>query len=103
MLPVIHLLLGGVMVSSGFGPQTRADGPPDTAVYAVSYIEVMASARARAIAALKQYRDASRKEDGYIRLDFFEQTGRPSHFAIVEAWRGQRPFDAHRASAQKQL
>lgn len=103
MLHVIHLLLSGVMVSSGLGLQTRADGPPDTAVYAVSYIEVMASARARAIAALKQYRDASRKEEGYVRLDVFEQTGRPSHFAIVEAWRDQRAFDAHGASAQKQL
>src|SRR5437762_1268610 len=99
MLHVIHLLLSGVMVSSGLGLQTRADGPPDTAVYAVSYIEAMASARARAIAALKQYRDASRKEDGYVRFDVLQHTMRANHFTVIETWRNQQALDAHVATA----
>jgi quinol monooxygenase YgiN len=58
---------------------------------------------ATAIAALKQYRDASRKEDGCVRLDLFEQVGRPGHFAVVETWRDQKAFDARGTAAQKQF
>jgi quinol monooxygenase YgiN len=62
----------------------------------------MASSQKQAITALKQYRDATQKEDGNVRVDIFEQVGRPGHFAIVEAWRDQKTLDG-RASAQKQL
>ena len=51
------------------------------------------------VAALKQYRDASRREDGYARFDTLEQIGRPGHFAILEKWRDQKAFDAHGAAA----
>jgi len=65
----------------------------------VSYVDVMPSARAAMAAALKQYRDASRKEDGYVRLELLEQIGRPGHFAVVETWKDQKAFDAHGMAA----
>ena len=77
--------------------------PADTALCAVSYVDVMPSARASMIAALKQYRDASRKEDGYVRFDLFEQVGRPGHFAIVETWNDQKAFDSHGMAAHVKL
>ena len=83
--------------------QTRAEAPADTAFYAVSYVETMAGAASKAIAALKQYRDASRTQNGFVRLELFEQIGRPGHFASVETWRDQKAFDARGAAAQKQL
>jgi quinol monooxygenase YgiN len=52
-----------------------------------------------AITAFRQYREASRKEDGSARLELFEQVGPPGHFAIVEAWRDQQAFDAHSGAA----
>jgi quinol monooxygenase YgiN len=106
---LLHLLVSSVMVTSGLaapaarGTQTRADAPSDTAFYAVSYVEVMPSSRPMAIAALKLYRDASRKDDGFGRFELFEQVGRPGHFASVETWRDQKAFDARGAAAQKQL
>jgi quinol monooxygenase YgiN len=102
MTRVLQLLLTAVMLSTGAGAQSRTDVPADAA-YAVSYVEVMAAAKASGIAALRQYREASRKDDGFVRVDFFEQVGRPGHFAIVEAWRDQKSLDAHGATAQKQL
>jgi quinol monooxygenase YgiN len=102
---LLHLLVSSVIVSSGLaapGPQPRADTPADPSFYTVSYVEVMAPSRPPAIAALKQYGDASRKEEGYVRFELFEQVGRPGHFAIVETWRDQKAFDA-RGAAQKQL
>ncbi len=78
--------------------QAAADGT----IYAVSYVEVMASAVSKAVAALKQYREANRGRDGFVRFDIFEQVGRPGHFALFEAWRDAAAFDA-RGASQKQL
>jgi len=102
MTLLIPLLLGGVLASN-LGLQAPGDVPLDSTVYAVSYVEVMPSGRGTAIAALKQYRDASRKQDGFGRLDVFEQIGWPGHFAIFEVWRDQAAFAAHNAAAQKAL
>ena len=99
---MLCLLLSAVMVPSNLGPQARADAPADVTVYAVTYIDVMPSSRGTATAALKQFRDASRKQQGCLRLELFEQMGRPAHFALVETWRDQQTFDA-RDAVQKQL
>lgn len=98
------LLLFSLALSvQGPSPQTRADAPVDPTFYAVSYVEVMPSSTTKAIAALKQYRDASRQQDGYVRYELFEQVGRPGHFAIVETWRNQSAFDARAAATRKPL
>ena len=87
--------LGLLMLASSLGVQLQAQPSPDTARYAVSYVEVMPSARAAMVAALKQYREASRQEAGYVRVDLLEQIARPGHFAIVERWKDQQAFDTH--------
>ena len=92
---LLVLLLSIVMLLSGLGVQIRAQVPADTAVYAVSYVEVMPTARASMVAALKQYHDASRKEEGYVRFDLLEQVGWSGHYAVIETWRDQKAFDAH--------
>src|SRR6476646_7188254 len=68
---------------------------PDTSLYAVSYVDVMPASRGSAVAALKQYRDASRKDDGFVRFELFEQVGRPGHFALFETRRDPKALDAH--------
>jgi quinol monooxygenase YgiN len=76
----------------------------DTSLYAVSYVDVVPASRGSAVAALKQYRDASRRDDGFVRFELFEQIGRPGHFAILETWRDQKALDAHGVAADaKQL
>ena len=93
------LLLGFVMLPSSLGVQIHAQAPAEASLYAVSYVEVMPSARAAAVAALEPYRDTSRREDGYVRFDLLEQVGRPGHFAIIEMWKDQKSFDAHEVAA----
>ncbi|HEY7187034.1 MAG TPA: antibiotic biosynthesis monooxygenase [Vicinamibacterales bacterium] len=100
------LIVGAVLLPSAVGSQTRSDAPAaasDAIYYAVSYVETTASSTEKAAAALKQYRDGSRAQDGFVRAEFFEQLGRPGHFAIVETWRDQKSFDARDGSAQKRL
>jgi quinol monooxygenase YgiN len=97
-LPLLFVAIG----STGLVAQTRPDAGSDAPFYAVSYFEVTASSRAVASAALKQYRDAIRAQDGFVRIELFDQADRPGHFAMVETWRDQKAFDA-RGAAQKQL
>ena len=99
MLRLTPLLIGLLLVL----PDAQAQAPTDSTFFAVSYVEAMASARVPATAALKQYRDAARTQDGYVRIDLFEQLDRPGHFVIVETWRDQKSFDARAIASQKPL
>jgi len=76
--------------------------PAVEAVYVVAYVEVMPSARATMLAALKQYREASVREGAGARIDVFEQVGRPAHFTVVEHWKDQAALDAHRMTPHAQ-
>src|SRR5215470_2904991 len=72
-----------------------AQAPSDTTFYSVAYVDIAPASRTAAIAALKQYREASRTDNGFVRFEFFEQVGRAGHFSIIETWANSRDFDAH--------
>jgi quinol monooxygenase YgiN len=95
------LLLGLVALSLSGGPLAplHAQESADLARYAVTYVSVRPSARMAAISAFRQYREASRKEPGYVRFELFEQVGPQGHFAVVETWRDQQAFDSHGTAA----
>ena len=86
------------MFGRGIAP-LGAQAPADTTVYSVTYAEVAGSSSGAMANAFKQYREASRKEDGFIRFDLREQAGRPGLFSVVETWRDQKAIDAHAAAA----
>ena len=75
----------------------------DTTFSTVTYIEVMASASSRAVAALKEYEIGSSKQDGYMRFELFQQASRPGRFVVIEMWRDQKAFDTREGTVQKQL
>src|SRR5262245_22228407 len=83
MRPITYLLLPAVLMMA---PQFPAQQSADATAYTVSYIEVTPASRATTLTALKQYRDTSRKDSGFVRMDFFEQLDRPAHFVIIEGW-----------------
>ena len=91
MQRLLPLLIGTVLLG--------AQAPPDSAAYSVAYVEIAPASRTAAITAIKEYRDASRKNDGFQRIEFFEQAGRPAHFCIIETWANSRDLDTHAASA----
>ena len=99
MRSAAFLILSLLFLASPLSVPLGAQAPADATVYAVTYAEVLPSASGAMAAAYRQYRDASRKEDGYIRFDLREQAGRPGLFAVVEAWRDQKAIDAHAAAA----
>jgi quinol monooxygenase YgiN len=88
---LLPLLIGTVLLG--------AQAPPEgAAAYSVAYVDIALASRTEAITAIKQYRDASRKDDGFQRIEFFEQAGRPAHFCIIETWANNKAIDAHAAS-----
>lgn len=104
MANLLSLLVSALLIGPAAG-QARTDAPAPTTFHSVFYIEVDASTSSQATAekALRQYREASTKEDGFERLDLFEQAGRPGHYAGIETWRDQASFDKRTPAAQKQL
>ncbi len=98
------LVLAAAAVSTG-GMRAQAPGPspPDAAFYSVSYVEVAPASRSRAVDAVAQYRDASRRLGGFVRLELFEQRGRPGHLAFIETWKTQAAFDGRGPAAQALL
>jgi quinol monooxygenase YgiN len=103
MPPLLLLIVSTAMASSSLALQTSSATPTDVRVYAVSYVEVTPSSRVTAVAALRQYRDASRHQAGCVRHELFEQVGRPGHFAVVETWRDQKAFDRREAATRRHL
>jgi autoinducer 2-degrading protein len=91
MRRLLLLLISAVLLS--------AQAPPDAAAYSVAYVDIAPASRTAAITAIKQYRDASRKDEGFQRIELFEQAGRPAHFIIIETWANSKDLDAHAASA----
>jgi hypothetical protein len=68
--PILLLVL-----LAGLGA-TGAAQDADATRYAVTYVEVMPSAAARAIDAFKRYREASTKESGFAKAELFASRGR---------------------------
>ena len=85
------VLLMATAVTAQSGTQTPPPGPR----FAVAYVEVMPAARNTLIAAVKTYRDASRREDGFERIELFAQPERAGHFVVVETWRDPQALAAH--------
>ena len=71
----------------------------DSAVYAVSYIDVAPSARTTATTLLQQFANASRKDAGNMRFDILQRMAPSNQFAIVAVWKDQNAYDAHLAAA----
>ena len=92
MLRVATLL---VVLTTTLGAQSGTPAPAPGPRFAVAYVEVMSSARNALIAAVSAYREASRREEGYERIELFAQPERPGHFVIIETWRDPQAFAAH--------
>ena len=82
-------------LSVGPAPAPGAAG----AVYVVTHVDVIPPRKDDAVALLKQLGEDSRKDAGNVRFDVVQQTNRPNHFTVVEAWTNRQAFDAHGMAA----
>jgi quinol monooxygenase YgiN len=77
-------------------PPSLPEGPRTI----VAYVEVAPASDKDAAALLAKYRDATRREAGNTGADVLHQNNRPGHFVVVEEWRDEGAWKAHRGSAQ---
>src|SRR5689334_3008754 len=77
----------------------QAPAPPP-ATMRVAFFEVGPSDVARATAALKEYRQATMKAHGIVRVTVLQQIDRPNQFAIEEAWGDAAALEAHKSAAE---
>jgi len=72
------------------------------AIIVVSHVDVPPPRKDECIAALNPLADGSRKGGGSQRFEVVQQTSRPNHFTVVEAWKDKKAYDASRsADAQR--
>jgi quinol monooxygenase YgiN len=90
MRPLRSLMFGMAVLAAAATAHAQ-----DSAVHVVTYVDVMPSSVVSGATLLKQYRDASRKEDGSVSLQVLQEIGRPNRFAIVEVWKDKPARDAH--------
>jgi quinol monooxygenase YgiN len=84
------------MSALGVTPATPAD---DVTVYTATYVEVVPPSTAQGTALLRQYREASRKDRGNLRIEVLQRIDRPDQFTVLAAWKDPEAFEAHAAAA----
>ena len=92
----IRLLLGLAMSALGVTPAAPAD---DATVYTATYVEVVPPSTAQGTTLLRQYREASRKDRGNLRIEVLQRIDRPNQFTVLAAWKDPEAFEAHAAAA----
>jgi quinol monooxygenase YgiN len=90
---------GALRNVEGQAPPTAPPQPAPGPRYIVTYVDVAPASESQALNLLKGYRDASRREDGNVRADILQQGGRPGQFVVIEEWRDDAAFKAHRSAA----
>ncbi len=66
----------------------------------VTHVDVPPQGREETEVLLKRLAEESRKDDGNVRYDVFQQTApRTNHFTVLGTWRDRSAFDAHETKA----
>lgn len=96
MQGLLKLATAALVLGTGMAPAIHAQeaGP----VFAVTYVEVTPSSTERTIELLSEQARASRADAGNIRYQILQRTGRPNHFAILDAWESQAARDKSAAA-----
>ena len=92
---ILSLAAFALTIASPLHAEETVSGP----LYIVTYFDVAPTTAAESAAIVRQYAEASRKEDGNAGFEAFQEIGRPSRFAILEVWREKKASDAHSAAA----
>jgi quinol monooxygenase YgiN len=82
--------------SLNVGPNDPLSGKKGLIV--ASHVDVPPPRKDECVAALNPLADASRKGAGNQRFEVQQQTNRPNHFTVVEAWKDKKAYEASRAA-----
>lgn len=92
--------LAVLLVVNTLGAHAQApppSSPPEGPRIVVAYVDVVPASEAQAVALLKAYRDATRREEGSRSVEIWQQPR--GRFVVVEEWRDEAARQKHRDSA----
>src|SRR5215469_14437205 len=90
--------LAAIMIVPAAAQQNQPIPVIDGPTYVMTYVEVVPSATANALAILKEYRDAARREPGAMFVDIMQEDGRPYNFVLSEIWQNRGAVAGHMAA-----
>lgn len=93
------LLFSVAMLGSGI-QASQAETAPSAEIYAVTYFDIVPADFAKAVALLRPFAQATRKEDGNVEFTLLDEIGRSGRMAMIEAWRDAAAFEAHHAAVE---
>jgi quinol monooxygenase YgiN len=64
----------------------------------VTHVDVMPKFTATGRELLAQFAVDSRKDSGAVRIEVYEELGRPNHSTVVEVWKSRKAYDDHIAA-----
>ncbi len=99
MRPFFQLASWLAIIAAVLGSPARAQ---DSAVFVVTYIELMPNEIADGTALLKHYRDLCRAEPGNLRFAVLHEIARPNRFVILEIWKDKTAQQAHEREDHEQ-
>jgi quinol monooxygenase YgiN len=70
-------------------------GAPRDAVYVVTHVDFIPPGKDAGIELIKVFSEASRKDGGNLRFETLQQTSRPNHLTLFEAWKDAQAVDSH--------
>jgi quinol monooxygenase YgiN len=95
-LKAIHNSPYDQRVHQGLAVDSRAWAGARGAVSAVTHVDVPPPRKDETEAWLKRVAEESRKDEGNLRYDVFQQTApRTNHFTVFEVWKDRNAFDSH--------
>lgn len=93
------LVFGLLALALAVGQPAQAQAPADGALWVVTYFEAAATKAARCATVLRKYAEVAHKQAGNLGFQAFEEIGRPSRFATLEAWHDKAASQAAGAVA----
>jgi quinol monooxygenase YgiN len=91
------LAFGASAVAQAQTPPAPATGPS----YVLTYLEFAPGSMTNAIATMRAYRDASRREMGARTIDIYQEAGHPHRFILREIWQDRAAYDRHAMAASR--
>jgi quinol monooxygenase YgiN len=95
-LQAIHGSPDDQRVHQGLTIDTRSIAIPRNSVSVVTHVDVPPPRREEAEALLKTVAEESRKDEGNVRYDVFQQSpARTNHFTVLATWKDAKAFESH--------
>jgi quinol monooxygenase YgiN len=98
-IAVVALILIGLAIGSRWPLSVRGD-EKDESIGVVTHVDVIPPFTVEGRKLLQEFATETRRDPGLVRLEVFEELGRPNHSTVVEVWKSKKAYEDHLATDQ---